>query len=167
MLSGLSYLEGLLRMGSRVFETSQIRQREGEPAVSPRGEEDGRRGGLVSAALHAPRKQFESLAEISDGKVRLACPILRLELELAIAGVGRDRHGSLPDLDGLKMLASNVPEPRTDIGKDAAEASAIAKSGGQTFRLPHDPENVLVSSKRSECDPQLESRVDGLLESVR
>src|SRR5215471_17426597 len=161
MLSGLSYLEGLLRMGSRVFETSQIRQREGEPAVSPRGEEDGRLGRLVSAPLHAPRKQFESLAEISDGKVRLAGPIPRLELELAIAGVGRDRHGSLPDLDGLSMLAGNVPEPRADIGKDPAQASAIAESDGQIFCLLHDPQNVLVSSERSEGDSQLESRING------
>src|SRR5215471_3298379 len=150
MLSGLSYLEGLSRMCSRVFETPQIRQRQGEPAVSPGGEEDGRLGRLVSAPLHAPREQFESLAEISDSKVRLACPIPRLELELAIASVGRDRHGSLPDLHGLKMLASNVPEPRADIGKDAAQASAIAKLDGQTFRLPHDPQNVLVSSKGRE-----------------
>src|SRR5262249_24968882 len=116
MLSGLSYLEGLLRMCSRLFETPQIRQRQAKPTVSPGAEEDGRLGGLVSAPLHAPREQFESLPEISNGKVRLAGPIPRLELELLIAGVGRDRHGSLPDLDGLKMLASNVPEPRADIG---------------------------------------------------
>src|SRR5215468_6607722 len=105
MLSGLSYLEGLLRMCSRVVKTSQIRQREGEPAVSPGGEEDRRLGRPVSAPLDASREQLASLAEISDGEVRLASPIPRLELELAIAGVGRDRHGLLPDFDRLKMLA--------------------------------------------------------------
>src|SRR5215468_4641047 len=110
MLSGLSNLEGLLRMCSRVFKTSQIRQRQGKPAVSPGGEEDGRLGGLVSAPLHAPREQLERIAEISDRKVRLARPIPRLEFELPIAGVGPDHHGSFPDFDGLKMLASNVPE---------------------------------------------------------
>src|SRR5215470_18631644 len=71
-----------------------------------------------------------------------------------------------PTSMALKMLASNVPEPRADIGEDPAQASAIAEPHGQTFRLPHDPENVLVSSERGEGDPQLESRVYGLLESV-
>ena len=120
----------------------------------------------MATPLHAPRKQLESLAEISDGKIRLACPIPRLELELAIAGVDRDRHGSLPDLNGLSMLAGDVPEPRADISEDSAHASAIAEPGGQTFRFPHDPEDVLVSSERGEGDPQLESRVYGLRENV-
>src|SRR5215468_8509419 len=151
----------------RLLETSQIRQRQSEPAVSPGGEEDGRPGGLVSILLHASREQLEGLAEISDGEVRLTGPIPRLELELSIAGVGRDRHGSLPDLDGLSMLASNVPESRADVCKDPAQAGGIAESDGQTFRLSHDPQNVLVSSERGEGDPQLESRVYGLLESVR
>src|SRR5262249_13070806 len=47
------------------------------------------------------------------------------------------------------------------------QASAIAEPDGQTFRLPHDPQHVLVSSERGEGDSQLESRVYGLLESVR
>src|SRR5215470_18777565 len=103
--------------------------------------------------LDASREQLEGLAEISDGEVRLACPVPRLELELAVTGVDRDRHGSLPHLDGLKMLASNVPEPRADIGKDPTQASAISQPDGQSFRLPHDPENVLVLSECGEGDP--------------
>ena len=103
--------------------------------------------------LDASREQLKGLAEISDGEVRLACPIPRLELELAVASVGRDGHGLLPNFDSLNMLAGNVPEPRADIGEDSTEASAIAEPDGQILRLPHDPQNVLVSSERGEGDP--------------
>jgi len=97
----------------------------------------------------------------------LSRTVLDLALKLLIATLDRDCQGTLSDLDGLKVLAGNVPEPRADIGQDPAQTSAIAESGRQVFGFAHDSENILVSTEWYEGNPQLESYIDGLRERIR
>jgi len=97
----------------------------------------------------------------------LSRTVLDLALKLLIATLDRDCQGTLSDLDGLKVLAGNVPEPRADIGQDPAQTSAIAESGRQVFGFAHDSENILVAPEWDEGNPQLESYVDGFRERLR
>jgi hypothetical protein len=121
----------------------------------------------LTCALRAPRKKVQGLTEVADSEVSLARAVLGLALELSIAGLGRDRQGTLSDLDGLKMLAGDVPEPRADIGEDPPQASRIAEPGRQALSFAHDRKNILVLPEWYECEPQLESYIDGLREGVR
>ena len=116
---------------------------------------------ILPCGLGAPRKEVKGLREVADGEVRLAGAVLGLALELSIATLGRDREGAPSDLDGLKVLAGDVPEPRADIGKDSSQASRIAEPGRQAFGLAHDSQRVVVSPEWYEREPQLEAYVDG------
>ena len=121
----------------------------------------------LTRTLLTSRKEVEGLAEVADGEIGLTGAVLALELELAIATRGRDREGAPSDLDGLKVLAGDVPEPRADIGKDSPQASRISEPGRQVFGFAHDGQSVMVSPEWDEREPQLESCVDGLREGLR
>src|SRR2546422_4344364 len=145
MVSAFRDPECVLGMRARLNESPQIREGQGQPAVRPGCEEWRPLAPALTRTLHGPRKEVKSLRKVADSEVGLAGAVLGLALELSIVTLGRDREGALSDLDGLTVLASDVPEPRADIGQDPPEASRIAEPGRQAFGFAHHRQNVLVS----------------------
>ncbi len=79
----------------------------GVPRVGPRGEERERKALALSLSctLPASREQVDGLTVVVDSDVGLTGTVLGLQLQRAIATLGRDGERAPTDLDGLTWAA--------------------------------------------------------------
>src|SRR5262245_47504717 len=112
MINAFRDAEGPQSLRSRIIEAPKARKRQGKPRPRPSFDERRQLRTGVACVLCTPPQQVKRLAIVADGKVCLAGAIDCLELQLAVAALLGDRQGALSDLDGLTVLACNIPQSR-------------------------------------------------------
>jgi hypothetical protein len=120
----------------------------------------------LTGTSFASRKQVDGLMVVADREVRLADAVRGLKLQRVVAALSRDGERAPTHLDGLTMLAQDIPEPRAHIRKYPSQASTVAEPRRQDLSLAHQIQRVTVSPERYERDSKIELRVNSLGEHI-
>src|SRR5262245_14472642 len=166
MINTFRDAEGPRSLGSSIIELPKVGESQGEPCQRPSFDERRQLRTNLAGALRTPRQQVERTPIVANGKVCLAGSIAGLKLQLLVTALGRDRQGALSDLDGLTVLACDVPQSRRNVREHSSQSGAIAELGCYNFGFAHDSQGVVVAPERNQRDAQIEPHIDSLSQGV-